>query len=76
MHACMVPGMMKAAKLLERWRRAHGLSQSAAGARVGVSQVAWCRLEAGKMTPGVSLAFTLERVTGTPAKAWAVRGAA
>jgi DNA-binding XRE family transcriptional regulator len=55
---------------LARWRLDQGLSQTAAGDLVGVSQVTWSDWESGKKCPHVGQAVKLERVTGVPCEAW------
>ena len=56
--------------MLAGWRLTQGLSQTAAGELVGVSQVTWSDWESGKKCPHVGQAVKLERVTGVPCEAW------
>lgn len=51
-------------KALKNWRQAHGLSQAAAGQRVGVGRVGWIGYESGDKTPPLQRALLIESETG------------
>jgi transcriptional regulator with XRE-family HTH domain len=55
---------------LKEWRAREGLSQIAAGARVGVSGPTWYDWESGNKTPKSVHQITLESVTGVERDAW------
>lgn len=59
-----------ASERLKAWREEAGLSQVAAGARVGVSGPTWYDWEAGNKTPRTVHQIALEKVTGIERDAW------
>ena len=63
---------MRAPELLKAWRERNGLTQSALAERVCVRQPTLSEYEKGRRTPGVEIAFRIERVTegAVPAVAW------
>jgi transcriptional regulator with XRE-family HTH domain len=52
------------AKALKNWRQSNGLSQAAAGQRVGVGRVGWIGYESGDKTPPLHRALLIEAETG------------
>lgn len=52
------------------WRKKHGLTQHAAGKRLGVSQATWSDWESGKKTPSLKLALRITSMTGVKVKLW------
>lgn len=57
---------------LKAWREGKGLSQSAAGDLLGVTQVTVSDWESGRKMPRTAAAFRIQDVTGVPARAWTV----
>jgi len=51
-------------KALKNWRQSHGLSQAAAGERVGIGRVGWIGYESGDKTPPLHRALRIEAETG------------
>jgi transcriptional regulator with XRE-family HTH domain len=51
---------------LRAWRIAEGISQTEAGARVGVSQVTWSDWENENKEPRIQYALRIVKVTGLP----------
>lgn len=52
---------------LRAWREAHGLTQSQAAKRFGVSQPCWGKIELGQTSPRRALAMRLIKGTGISA---------
>lgn len=62
--------IMNASEQLRAWREAEGLSQSAAAAKVPVSQPTWSDWEAGKKCPHIAQALRLQELAGIELMAW------
>ncbi len=58
---------------LKKYRQAKGVTQKALAKLLSVSQSKLSKFETGAMTPDVSEAFLIEKITGgaVPAKSWA-----
>ena len=57
---------------LREWRKAHGWTQTEAGALIGAMQGTWGPWESGKKLPSVQRANQIERITegAVPVKGW------
>lgn len=58
------------AEALRAWREKHGLTQGAAGKRLGVGQATWSDWETGKKMPSLKLALKISEVIGLKIKLW------
>lgn len=55
--------MARAREKLREWREAVGLSQTAAGKKVGVGQASWSAWEAGQKRPSIEQIVRLSELT-------------
>ena len=53
-------------RLVERLRRASGLTQAALAARIGTTQAALSKIETGRTLPGLELLDRIARAVGRP----------
>lgn len=61
---------MEARKQLRAWRRGECLTQTQAGAELGITKQFIGMLERGERNPGLAMANTIKRIAGIPTEAW------
>jgi transcriptional regulator with XRE-family HTH domain len=63
---------MHGSKLLAKWRKQEGKSQTLCAEAVGVRQVTWSEWEAGKKNPQIASAVAIEKLTdgAVPVLSW------